>query len=316
MISLASRLLAFIYFRLSVFSRPYLRRVHKKFFSSRSEIKIESTKNPEMEQTEIDELKNRGFLNIELNEETSKIFKQVELKINNAINNEKDSPKGSVTKNYLKRIDLDNHPDIIQLGLQLVLSRQILDYAYGYLGEKPLLTEFKVLVSDTNDEPVGSQLFHCDFDDERMLKVFVYINKVTKDHGPLQAIDKDSSERIRAETKYRYGVEGGTGISSHSDKYGQLGEKGYTEFLAEAGDVTLIDAAGCFHRGSRRCQMPRVVLYGSYCTRSSYRFPPFNRVIDTDYLLRIGSPMHIYKNFYPEKSSYLINDVQPNSKQD
>ena len=139
--------------------------------------------------------------------------------------------------------------------------------------------------------------------------MFIYINKVTKDHGPLQAIDKDLSEKIRVETRYRYGGTGGSGISSHSDKYEELVEKGYIEFLAEAGDVTLIDAAGCFHRGSRRCKMPRVVLYGSYSTRSSYRFPPLNRIIDTDYLLRAGSPMHIYKKFYPEKSGYLINDV-------
>ena len=71
-----------------------------------------------------------------------------------------------------------------------VTNEFFLNIASQYFGEKPLLVELKVLVSPPSSESnlKGSQLWHSDFSDTKLLKIFIFIEDVDSNSGPLEII--------------------------------------------------------------------------------------------------------------------------------
>ena len=134
--------------------------------------------------------------------------------------------------------------------LDLALNPAVLASAAAYLGMVPRLVGVTVLESRAQPgEPAGSQLFHCDYEDVRQVKVFVSCSDVLLENGPLCAIPATESRRIKQAIRYRYGDSRfrvpDTIVS------GLLPADAVARFTGPRGSVTFIDTCSCFHYGSR-----------------------------------------------------------------
>ena len=153
------------------------------------------------------------------------------------------------------------------------------------------MTELKILISPSIEKInfEGSQLFHSDYDDERNLKIFVFLNDVSINSGPLEAINLADSARLMEEWNYKWGKKN----ISHNDSIAKsLPKEKITSFIGPKGSVCLIDSVRCLHRGSRNPIRPRKILYATYNTRTSFRFPPLNWLGLLPKINFISSPLY------------------------
>lgn len=131
--------------------------------------------------------------------------------------------------------------------IRFALRQDLLESVMAYMGTVPMLRTIQVFYSGAVDrEPVSSQLYHCDADDVRQLKIFLLCSEVRRENGPLTILPAEASERIRRETSYAY-------IDRLTDEQVTqvLGAHQPAELVGEAGTACLVDTSRCFHYGSR-----------------------------------------------------------------
>ena len=78
-----------------------------------------------------------------------------------------------------------------------IIADPFVTIAAKYLGTLPILDSFQIWFSpNIDDELIGSKLMHRDGEDFKQLKIFIPIEEVTLENGPLHVINKEESERI------------------------------------------------------------------------------------------------------------------------
>jgi hypothetical protein len=198
---------------------------------------------------------------------------------------------GSRTKDYLHR--MSNVPvEEMNFFYNYFTNPFYLNLAACYLKDEPILTEIKLLVSPVksgcDSRPQGSQLFHSDFDDEANLKIFVFLDEIDEFSGPLQAVNRAKSKELMNASNYRWGKEG----VSHNDSIVASDDTSYIRtFVGKTGSVCLIDTVACLHRGSRFPTRERKILYATFNTRTSFRFPPLNWIGLAPRINNLSSPL-------------------------
>lgn len=158
--------------------------------------------------------------------------------------------------------------------LRLALDRRMIAMAATYLGVLPVLGDIDYILSLPSAKPWSkSQLWHCDDDAPRQLKVFVYCDDVDHDSGPFEMISAAESHRVRRLINYRYAGRryrvSDELMDKHVSRDNQLSIRGPRE------SAFVVDTARCFHKGSRildpaRSRMVAVILY---CTPNGTRLP-------------------------------------------
>jgi hypothetical protein len=140
--------------------------------------------------------------------------------------------------------------DEIEILLRAALAPRILNAVATYLGSVPVICEADYYCSVPHGPPWSkSQLWHCDDDGARIVKLFVYCEDVDADNGPFELVDARTSERTRRAVGYRYA---GRRYRVRDDVMDA--EVPRDQQLAFEGPRTssfLIDTSRCFHRGSR-----------------------------------------------------------------
>jgi len=153
------------------------------------------------------------------------------------------------TKPYLVDIPLAGL-DRFSALMRFALSPAVVAVAASYLGLVPRLAGVTILESRAQPGDVaGSQLFHCDYEDVRQVKIFVGCSDTRSENGPLCAIPAEQSRRVKSAIHYRYGdtrfrVPDAV-VNDH------VSADGIEEFTGPPGSVTFIDTSSCFHYGSR-----------------------------------------------------------------
>lgn len=155
----------------------------------------------------------------------------------------------------VKNDDIAADSIFIHYASQLALLRM----AALYLGEEPYLSDISVQYSfETPANPSHSQLWHRDYDDVRMFKVFVYCTDV---HGPedgaLHVADRRSVKGIHNSFVYstrRY----------NDARFFEIADKSMTKAICgPAGTTFICDTHKSFHFGSR-CVKPRLACWFTY----------------------------------------------------
>jgi hypothetical protein len=140
--------------------------------------------------------------------------------------------------------------DEIEILLRATLDRRIVHAVTSYLGTVPVICEADYYCSVPHGPPWSkSQLWHCDDDGNRLVKLFVYCEDVGSDVGPFECIDAQASARARRAVHYRYA---GRRYRVSDDAMSAPVQR--SEHLVFEGARTssfLIDTSRCFHRGSR-----------------------------------------------------------------
>jgi hypothetical protein len=202
----------------------------------------------------------------------------------------------------LKSIDFSLSESKGKIFHDFFTNKYIVDIVSKYLNDKPLLTELKLLYSPPSIDQIysGSQLLHSDFDDTKVVKIFVFIDGVDEDSGPLQLVNKEITKKIIKLSKYRWG-QISRKYKSHDDNLLELisdteDKEKITSLIGNRGTVVLADTVNCLHRGSRNPIKPRRILYATFSTRTSFRFPPINWLINNNNTILKSSPLNLYKN--------------------
>jgi hypothetical protein len=146
--------------------------------------------------------------------------------------------------------------------MQVALDETILKTTARYLGVAPYLESVELLYSKPiAGAPAQSQQWHKDRTDRRIVKVFVYINEVTRRHGPLSLLPAADSRRV-PEFLFHYLTD------EQMAQYVDLSRT--VAFTGPAGTTVFIDSQTCYHLGSR-CKEPRLAYVAYYTSGFGYR---------------------------------------------
>jgi len=279
------------------YNKNWKRRIFKKFFANKY-----FKKNNNNLGTNV--LK-YGFFKIPDDDIKKNIFYSEVLEGSNYIINQKNQTEG--TKNYLRNILV--HPDEkkIKIFLNFFLDSKFMEIVENYLEDLPLMTELKLLHSPANIQEThsGSQLYHRDFDDEKIVKFFLYLVDVDENTGPLEIINNIKSKEVTSKLKSAYSIHSDNKVEEFVDE-----NKDRINLLGKRGDCFLVDTSSCFHRGSRKSLKDRYVLYANFSTRSSFRFPPIFKYSKDQEIINFHSPLSRYIHLLDEnKRKYLINNI-------
>lgn len=156
--------------------------------------------------------------------------------------------------------------------LNFALNPRLLSIVSDYLGMLPVMQGIYLFYSPNRENIAQtSQYFHLDGQDIKMVKVWVYIEDVDEDNGPLTIVSAKESARLARALKYR----------KDGEQKRIRDEVAYTvidptisvhQLTGEAGSVFLVDTDRCFHFGSRQSRRTR-------CVMGFYYFSPFAFVL-------------------------------------
>jgi hypothetical protein len=168
----------------------------------------------------------------------------------------------------------------------------------SYLKNKPQILHSQVWYS-YNDKNLNntSQEFHLDYEDRKQIKLFLFLNNINRDNGPLITMNKKQSEQIIKKNNYKLSYKSSSRISD------ELVDKKNANYLTgKKGSVFLIDTSSVFHCGSRKGLDVRKVLVVQYV--SPY-FTTENKDINKKELLL--PLLKKYKDFQSKR--YLFDGI-------
>jgi hypothetical protein len=163
---------------------------------------------------------------------------------------------------------LDPESAIAKLAVEPRLLRPFAEY----LGSVPLLHFVQLIYSPNDRQAAGSaQLFHLDGQDVRSLQVFVYLDDVTEENGPVTVLTARASEQVWRALRYRKTPT--TKRVTDEVVKSLVSEKDLEVMTGKAGSICIFDGDRCFHFGSRKGTKPRRILHYEYVTAFAFTLP-------------------------------------------
>ncbi len=156
--------------------------------------------------------------------------------------------------NLLTSNDVLEIPEIMDVAMHPVFFGA----ATSYLQQVPKLVAMTVWLSPPNNTAVRSQLYHYDHKDTRQAKIFINLNDVTAECGPLHFIPATSCLKVEEKVGYSQGR------YSDEEVYSAVSESEAIATVGKAGSGYLVDTARCLHYGSRGNLRERLVLMVNY----------------------------------------------------
>lgn len=135
---------------------------------------------------------------------------------------------------------LTTAPSLYRLGL----DDMMLTLAENYLGEPCYYLGCCLKREKVSAAAIGTRQWHTDVEDDRMLRLIVYLNDVEEGGGPMEYIDAAHTAAARDMLGYR------SGFVSDSDMRSVVPEACWNRVVGRAGTVIAFDGARFFHRAS------------------------------------------------------------------
>ena len=176
------------------------------------------------------------------------------------------------SKNYLQSVlsknDFSPSDPIINLAMNDYFARA----ASSYLGIVPIIGQIQLWYSPNNglcDE--GSQFFHLDYADVKQFKVFIMLDDIDDNTGPLTFITAEDSKIIANKINYKLSNKE---IRVPDNIIENLVDKNdWIKATGSKGQVLFIDTCNCMHFGSRNGTKPRRILMIQYISPFSFTLP-------------------------------------------
>lgn len=175
--------------------------------------------------------------------------------------NRRETTRHKTIWNYLSDIRYaGKKPDETDPLVQYALSPSILNVVASYLGEIPWLRY--VILTESIYQPgeaTYSQKWHLDFDDARMLKLFVYLSDVRSiEDGPFRLIGREASARVRNSFFRRH--------LSDEEVFSSVSTQDVVDMLGQRLSSFIVDTSRVYHCGSRMTQGHSRLLYTALYT--------------------------------------------------
>ena len=147
-----------------------------------------------------------------------------------------------------------------------------------YLEGLPIL--YRINLLDSANEALqadSSQFFHVDPEDFRQLKVFMLVEDVDADSGPLHLLRADASDEVRLARGHRHGR------VSDAEVLKLAPQGALVACTGPSGTLAIGDTSRCFHFGSRPGARRRHVVMLQYLTPFASVFPLDARTAPSKY---------------------------------
>jgi hypothetical protein len=170
--------------------------------------------------------------------------------------------------NYLTDIKYaGNKPDEHDPLVRYALSTPILNVAGDYLGETPWLRYIILTESVFQPGEISySQKWHLDFDDARMLKLFVYLSDVSSPGaGPFRMIGREASRRVRNSFVRRH--------LADDEVFACVGGEDVIDVYGPILSSFVVDTSRIYHCGSRMAPGHSRLLYTALYTAFPSIYP-------------------------------------------
>lgn len=154
--------------------------------------------------------------------------------------------------------------------LKLALHASVVAAVSRYIGMVPVIENITIWYSP-NDRALenSSQYYHLDGQDIRTVQLFVLLDRVTDENGPLLVIRADESDALAEWVQYRKTPS----TKRLEDAVVEAAASEVVRFTGDTGDVLIADTDRCFHLGSREGKAPRRVLVIQYYSPFAFVLP-------------------------------------------
>jgi len=156
--------------------------------------------------------------------------------------------------------------------LKLAMHPSLIKMVSDYIGMLPVIENIMFWYSPNKANiDNSSQLYHLDGQDTRTIQLFLYIDDVDVESGPLTLVEAAASEKIAIDCNYKK-----TQYTKRiSDEYIQqnVPKEEIHTFTGPAGSIFVADTDRCFHYGSRHASKPRYIIAFQYYTPFAFALP-------------------------------------------
>ena len=154
--------------------------------------------------------------------------------------------------------------------IKFASSKKLLQTLTNYFGMAPIIEDIALWYSPNNRDIKGSsQLFHLDGQDVKTIQIFVYLDEVGAENGPLLAITAPESKKICKAVNYRKAP----GVGRLSDTVISNFSPQVTMLTGKLGAAFVADTDRCLHAGSRKANKPRKIMVFQYITPFAFTLP-------------------------------------------
>jgi hypothetical protein len=185
------------------------------------------------------------------------------------VNEERHAGQTSLPFGLSRPQDLLAHPELLEMALQ----EDVLRAVGWYLRQVPRLYSVEIWWSPPNQTVKGSQLFHYDHRDTRQAKLFINLNDVGAESGPLHFLSADQAARFNRMVGYSQDR------ITDEQVYSVVSPNEVKTTAGPAGSGFIVDTARCLHYGSRGNKLGRLVFMANY-VRANCVDPGPKRTLD------------------------------------
>jgi len=222
-------------------------------------------------------LENNGYTKINLNNfiKNKNFFIHLEkLRINYRKINWEKIGQDTAKKKYLKSIDIEINESIKKI------SNPFIDIISAYLKYLPVMIGAAFWYSpNKNSEQTGSRSLHLDPDDYKQIKIFIPVDEITYNNGPLNVLDAQQSRII-----YDKLIDNNTIIKRNQKITDEFANKNFKikldQLVMNKNEVYLVDTCRCYHFGSRKSINSRKLIFLHFTPPFSSKTPLFFRTMN------------------------------------
>jgi hypothetical protein len=161
------------------------------------------------------------------------------------------------------------------------LEERLLDVVEAYLGVPPAFTTVHLRKDIGGGHQVGTRFWHIDTEDQRVIRVLVYLTDVTAETGPFEYIPIAETEACIALRERALRSDGDP--VSDDEMRRHVPEAQWRTCIGPAGTVVIADNAAVYHHGKVH-DAERTVLIYTYTSRRPM-YPQLRRNAAYDHLL-------------------------------
>ena len=221
--------------------------------------------------TKDNKMKKEGFdvfdLNKILSEKSQKTLKTLRnnfFKIN--FNDSSDNKK-----KFLRTCDIKLNDDLINMidDLTPIIT--------NYMGCLPVVNSIEYWFSpNIENESKRSQEFHTD-PGTTQVRVMIPVEEITKDHGPLTAVNAENSYEVYKKLKQEKIIKKKEEKLSDEIFYKHIPESQKKIITLNSDQIGMLDTCRCYHYGSRKSKYSRKLIAISFQSPFSVDMPIFGR---------------------------------------
>tara|TARA_B100001750_G_scaffold165890_1_gene134476 strand:- start:1368 stop:2378 length:1011 start_codon:yes stop_codon:yes gene_type:complete len=161
----------------------------------------------------------------------------------------------------------NDHINQNDLLLNFLTDKKIIGTIAEYLGAMPWLYSADIWVSHTQEEASNSsQNFHMDWEDQRIIKLFFYLDDITDDHAPFCLLSSSDSKKVLEFYKSKYESNIVSQRLSDEEVYEVVNKTDLIKLTGPKNSIGLVDTCNVLHFGSRPSKYPRKLMACMYAS--------------------------------------------------